>query len=119
MTNSSFHTWHTFPEKSGKSWSWDQSYIEDTQQKREFSWAPASFISEMKTIDKERLVSVRKLLIAAYFYTIASSVSFMQNRRTKATYALINQTIWVGRNLLFHYQDHTGAASFTRQPYEK
>ena len=51
--NSSFHTWHTFPEKSGKSWSWDQSYIEDTQQKREFSWAPASFILERKTIDKE------------------------------------------------------------------
>lgn len=67
MTNSSFHTWHTFPEKSGKSWSWDQSYIEDTQQKREFSWAPASFISEMKTIDKERLVFVRKLLRATYF----------------------------------------------------
>ena len=65
--NSSFHTWHTFPEKSGKSCFWDQSYIEYTQQKGEFSWAPASFISEMKTIDKERLVSVRKLLIAAYF----------------------------------------------------
>ena len=78
----------------------------------------------MKTIDKESeevtlIVSVRNLLRAAYFYTIASSVSFRQNRRTKATYALINQTIWVGRNLLFHYQDHTGAASFTRQPYEK
>ena len=84
---------------------------------------PLSFL-ERKTIDKESeevtlLVSVRKLLRAAYFYTIASSVSFRQNRRTKATYALINQTIWVGRNLLFHYQDHTGAASFTRQPYEK
>ena len=73
----------------------------------------------MKTIDKERLVSVRKLLIAAYFYTIASSVSFMQNRRTKTTYALINQTIRGGRNLLFLYRTITGAASFTRQPYEK
>ena len=66
----------------------------------------------MKTIDKERLVSVRKLLRAAYFYTIASSVSFRQNRRTKATYALINQTISGGRNLLFHHQDHNRSNVF-------
>ena len=72
-TNSSFHTWHTFPEKSGKSWSWSQSYIEDTKQKREcfHRLQPLSFL-ERKTIDKESeevtlLVSVRKLLRAAYF----------------------------------------------------
>ena len=47
----------------------------------------------MKTIDKESeevtlIVSVRNLLRAAFFYTIASSVSFTQNKRTKTTYVL-------------------------------
>ncbi len=71
-TNSSFHTWHTFPEKSGKSWSWDQSYIEELSRSESFHrLQPLSFL-ERKTIDKESeevtlLVSVRKLLRAAYF----------------------------------------------------
>ena len=71
-TTSSFHTWHTFPEKSGKSWSWDQSYTEELSRSECFHrLQPLSFL-ERKTIDKESeevtlLVSVRNLLRAAYF----------------------------------------------------
>lgn len=68
---------------------------------------PLSFL-ERKTIDKESeevtlLVSVRKLLRAAYFYTIASSVSFRQHRRSKTTYSLTHtyQSDYMGRKKSF------------------